>query len=113
MKLKCNQITQKILQNVFADLISRDLIQAHKVNFLFAEDPVRVMMISWMGNDPLNPPRDCSAIISPGIGHVIPSVAMAAQYPMRRVEYMVSIVMDSTVGVTMSTDTRAIPNITL
>ena len=64
---------------------------------------------------PLDPLLDSIALTSPETGHVILSVAMAAQYPMRRVEYIVSIVTDTIVEglLTMSTDIQVIPSTTL
>lgn len=73
------------------------------------------MMIFWMESDPLDPLLDSIALTSPETGHVILNVVMAAQYPMRRVEYIVSIVTDIIVEglLTMSTDIQVMLNNTL
>ena len=80
--------------------------------FCFAEGPVLVMMIFWMGSGPLDPRRDYSAITSHVTDHVIRNGAMAARRPMKRVEYTVSIVTGITVEaqVTTSPDTLVIHN---
>ena len=65
--------------------------------FCFAEGPVLVMMIFWMGSGPLDPRRDYSAITSHVTDHVIRNGAVAARRPMKRVECTVSIVTGTTV----------------